>query len=386
MKKETRNFAVATAMLIGTTIGVGIFGVPYAISQVGLWGALAYFIVLGGIQLLQQLFFAEAAIATPEKLRLVGLVEKWLGRRYKHLATVTAVLGFWASMLAYMIVGGSFLHVLFGPLVGGSEFAYQVGWGLLGACLTWFGLKVVSRIDFFVTCGMIILMFVILAACLGHFDAANLIGFTGHDLFLPYGVILFSLGGLPAITEMEDIFEGKHRSYRTSVVTGTMVAGVLTAVFGFAVWGATGAGVSRDAVSGLAVVLGSRIHLIAAAFGFMAVYASFFGSAVTLQETFEYDYKASHFTAWMMTGSVPLALVLAGNKDFVSIVSFSGAVFGGITAVLVACLYVAVTRKGAVKKHPLGAPLWLAYVSIAALSLGAAYEVGKSLLEFAAQG
>jgi len=374
MRQETKGLIIATTTLVGTIIGVGIFSVPYALSQAGVGIGLAYFVVLGGIQLLQHLFYAEAAIATPEKLRLVGLTEKYLGKRAKHIAAVSAVLGFWGGMLAYMIVGGTFLHTILAPYFGGSVFAYQIGWALVGAGAIYFGLGFISKIDFFATLGLVGAMLLIFALGAPHVQVENLPWFVGKDLFLPYGVILFSLSGLPAITEMEDILEGKHRKYRLAVVLGTLIAVALTATFGYIVWGVTGGGTTQDAVSGLAAVLGTRVTILAAVFGFLAVATSFFATAINLQSTFEYDYKLPHASAWFLTGAVPFVLLIAGIKDFVKIVSFSGAVFGGITAVLVAMLYIAIAKRRAVKVKPLGAPLWLAYVSIAILSVGAVYE------------
>lgn len=374
MHSDTKRVILSITTLIGTVIGVGIFGVPYALSKAGLGIAIAYFVALGAIQLLQHLFYAEAAIATPGKLRLVGLTEKYLGPRAKHVAAVSTVLGFWGGMLAYMIVGGTFLHTLLSPYLGGDVFAYQAGWALVGAGAIFFGLGVISKIDFAATVGLVVALLMIFFASLPHVRAANLPAAFGSDLFLPYGVILFSLSGLPAITEMEDILKGRHKMYRFAIVIGTLMAAALTAVFGFVVWGVTGAATTQDAVSGLAAVLGPGISTLAVVFGFLAVATSFFATAINLQSTFEYDYKRSRFTAWVLTGAPPFLLLLAGTKDFVGIVSFSGAVFGGITAVLVALLYIAITKRGLVKEKPLGAPLWLAYVSIAILSVGAVYE------------
>lgn len=374
MRPDTRGLILATVTLIGTIIGVGIFSVPYALSQAGLGIGIAFFVVLGGIQLLQHLFYAEAAIACPDKLRLVGLTERYLGPRAKHAAAISTVLGFWGGMLAYMIVGGSFLHTILAPHFGGSVAAYQIGWALVGAGSVYFGLGFISKIDFVATLGLVGAMLLIFAAGAPEVQAVNLPWHVGKDLFLPYGVILFSLSGLPAITEMEDILGGRHKMYRLSVILGTVIATVLTAIFGFVVWGVSGTATTPDAVSGLAAVLGPRISALAAVFGFLAVATSFFATAINLQSTFQYDYKMPRFGAWLLTGGLPFVLLLAGIKDFVQIVSFSGAVFGGITAVLVALLYTAVKKRGLVKEKPLGAPLWLAYASIAVLSVGALYE------------
>jgi tyrosine-specific transport protein len=374
MDRERAQFWTATASLVGAIIGVGVFGLPYALAQVGVGLGLLYFLALGGIQVLQHLFYAEAAIASDTPLRLVGLVERYLGPRAKHVASVATVLGFWGGMLAYIIVGGMFLHGLLAPLLGGSVFAYQVGWALAGAGIVYFGLNIVARVDLIATVGLIGALLLILGLSAPHVEPAHLPWYVGKDLFLPYGVILFSLSGLPVIPEMEDIFQGRHGQYRRSIVLGTLVAAALTALFGFVVWGLTGEATTSDAVVGITSVLGPGIGVVVGVFGFLAIATSFFPTALSLQSTFEYDYKLPHSIAWFLTGGVPFAVFLLGITDFVQIISFSGAVFGGITAVLVALLYIAVTKQGAVKETKLGVPLWIAYVSIGVLVLGAAYE------------
>ena len=40
MKKFDSNFFYALSVLIGTIVGVGIFALPYAVSQVGFIGGL----------------------------------------------------------------------------------------------------------------------------------------------------------------------------------------------------------------------------------------------------------------------------------------------------------------------------------------------------------
>ncbi|HTM68725.1 MAG TPA: hypothetical protein VL426_05500, partial [Candidatus Binatia bacterium] len=244
----------------------------------------------------------------------------------------------------------------------------------------WFGLDIVSRISFFATIGLITAMLAIFALGAPHVRPDNLPLVTGLDWFLPYGVVLFSLSGLPAILEMEDILKGDHKYYRAAVVVGTVAAALLTTAFGIIVWGVTGAATTNDSVTGLRLVLGPGIATVGTVFGFISVTTAFLAVATNLQSTFRYDYKTGKLASWLLTVGPPFGVFLLGAKDFVSIISFSGAVFGGITAALVALLYIAVTHKEAVKERRLGAPIWLAYTSIAVLSAGALYEAGTTAI------
>lgn len=373
---------LAIAALVGTVIGVGIFGVPYAMSQVGLGLALLYVVVLGGIQILQSLFYAEAAMATEEKVRLVGLARMFLGKRAKHLAAAASILGFWGGLIAYILVGGTFLYVLLGPHLGGEPFHYQVVWGLLGAAVIYFGLGFVEKIDFISTVALGVALLLIVGLSAPHVRLDNFLAFVpGGDLFLPYGVILFSLSGLSAIPEMEDVMKGKHRGFRKAIIIGMVISVVLTVLFGLAVYGVTGQATTEDAVSGLQTVMGGWVSAFAAVFGFLAVATSYFVIGLNLRSTFEYDYKMHIVPAWLLAVGVPLGIVLLGAKDFITIVGFSGAVFGGVTAVIVALLYIAVTKKGLLKEKRLGVPIFWANVTIVVLSLGALYEMFSTLKE-----
>ena len=58
MKLKSRLFS-SIAILIGTIIGAGIFGIPYAISKVGFGIGVIYLLVLGAVILVVTLAFGE---------------------------------------------------------------------------------------------------------------------------------------------------------------------------------------------------------------------------------------------------------------------------------------------------------------------------------------
>lgn len=378
MQTDTKKFILATFSLIGTIIGVGIFGVGFALGKIGLWVGLGYFVVLTTIQLLQHLFFAEAAIACPDKVRLVGLTERYLGKSFRHIAALTLICGFWASILAYVIVGGTFLHTLLAPFFGGDVFIYRLAWGAVGAAVVYFGLNFVTRVGFVATLGLLAAMAAIIGIGAGHVRPENLALFGQMDLLLPYGLILFSLSGPSAITEMEDIIGRDRRRFRMAVIIGTLTAAVLTLVFGFVVLGVTGSATSEDSIMGLGLRLGSTFASLMAVFGFLAVATSYFSVGTNLRATFEYDYRLHRFSSWLLAVGVPLLVFLLSSQSFVRIISFSGAVFGGINAIIIALLFVAVSKKKLVTENPLRIPHWVAYVCIAVLASGAAAEIYTS--------
>ncbi len=381
MKAETKRFWQAVTTLIGSIIGVGIFGIPYAISRIGAVPAIAYFLVLGGIQMLQHLFFAEAAIACPDKVRLPGLVGRYLGPRAKWIAGAANIFGLWAGLVAYIIVGGEFLSVLLKPFIGGQVYQYQIGWALAASVVVFFGLGFVSRIGVVTVSALLAAFALIFVRALPSAHLANLVPFHVVDPLLPYGVLLFSLSGLPAILEMEDVLEGKHEHFRKAVIVGTLAGAAISIAFGYVVFSVTGLATTEDSVTGLRSVLGEGIAVLAALFGFLAIMNCFLRIGTNLRNTFRYDFKLSWFTSWLATVGLPFGVYLISIKSFTAIISFSGSVFGGITAIIVALLYVAVAKKKLVEKineKPLGIPSYWAYGSIVVLALGAALQIVRS--------
>lgn len=363
--------------MVGAIVGVGVFGVPYAVSKVG-WGlALAFFLVLTGIQMLQHLFYAEAAIATDDQVRLVGLTERFVGKRYRPVASVALLLGSWSSLIAYVLVGGDFLHALLGGALGGSVLVYQAVWAGLGSFLLWFGLGFVSRIGFIGTVGKVAAMLVILGLCAFRVKSGNL-SLHIEDPLLPYGVILFSLSGASIIPEVEELVGGDRRKFRRAVVLGTLVSAALTMLFGFMVYGVTGAATTPDAVSGLKAVIGGYLPVVAAAFGFLAVATSFLSVGIDFKDSLRYDFKLRPLLAWFVTMSVPVIFLIIGARNFLPIVGFSGAVFGGTIAMLITAMFLRISGKKLLGEDSLRVPHWVAYVVMFVLASGILLELGTS--------
>lgn len=375
MFSKQKQFFVATATLIGSIVGVGIFGVPFAIAQIGLPLAIIFFVVLTGVQLLQHLFLTEVAIASPDQERLPGLVGEHLGIRRKALATFVILASYWAAMLAYIILGGKFLWILFGGTLGGSQLVYQIVWAIVAAIVIAFRLSTIARIDFFVTIALVIAFVVVSVRGLAWVNIGNFAVSPPGNLFLPYGVILFSLAGLPAILDMEDLLGGDKKVYRRAVIVGTLVAAALTIAFGIVVYGVTGVNTSEDAMSGLASLIGRPGLAMLSLIGFFAVATSFFPMGLNVREMFEYDYRMSRSWAWFVAMAVPVALFLFLGTNFIAVISFSGAVFGAITAVLIALMYRKVLDNAPQKKEMFRVPHWVIAFMVALLVFGAIQKI-----------
>ena len=109
----SRNFYYPLSVLIGTIVGAGIFGLPYAFAKAGFGIGLLFLFFLAIATLILHLSYGEVVLRTSQKHRLVGYVAMYLGPRWKQIAGIVAVLGMYGALLAYTILGGEFLDIIF---------------------------------------------------------------------------------------------------------------------------------------------------------------------------------------------------------------------------------------------------------------------------------
>ena len=108
------TFIKSTAILIGTTIGAGIFGVPYAIAQIGFIPGLVYLLVIGGLMILLNLMYGEIVLRTLGDHQLTCYSQIYFGKKGKTIAALVMLVGLYGALLAYLIQIGVFAYGLLG--------------------------------------------------------------------------------------------------------------------------------------------------------------------------------------------------------------------------------------------------------------------------------
>lgn len=330
----------ALALLVGTIIGAGAFGVPYVLSRAGFSVGLGYFVVLTVIITLLHLYFGEIVLSVKAKHRFPGFAGIILGPFGKRLAAALGIFGGWLAILAYVVLGGTFLFVLVGPFLGGTEFAYQIFFTFLGAAIVWRGLRGVAGTELVMAGLLIVTLLIVSGVSATKFSLLHLTGFDSYYLLLPYGVIMFSLSGFLVIPELEDeLAASAGRSLRSVIIRGTVLSAVLTLLFGLTVLGVTGPQTTPEAILGLRGMFGPWITVLGAIFGFLAIITSYLTFLMNQVETFQFDYRVSKLGSWLLAIGVPLLLFLFGARNFLHIIGLSGGFFGGLIALLLVVMY-----------------------------------------------
>lgn len=385
-RHSNKNIFYATSTLVGTIVGVGMFGLPYVASQAGFSVGVFFLLALGGITILVHLLYGEVVLRSREPHRLVGFAKLYLGAGASRIAAFSNVVGFYGAILAYMIVGGSFLHILFGKFSGVSRDEWVFLFYLVGVMFVFFHVRSVAKVEFYLSLFLIGVVLFLFAKSIPFIQANNFSSMSWDPrlFFLPYGVVLFSLAGAAAIPELKDILGGKElRHLKPAILMGTAVPLFLYILFMFSVVGVIGSATHREAIPGLEGVLGEGVLILGSLFGVVAVFTSLLVIGLNLKEIFWYDYHVPKHAAWFLVVIVPLVLYTAGFKNFIETIGFVGAIMGGIDGILIILIHTAAKKRGErTPEYEITFPLLVSFFLMGVFILGIIWEISYLFILF----
>jgi amino acid permease len=317
------------AIVAAATIGEGVFAVPYIIQASGWLVALGYFIAVIAIVSVAHILYLRTLAATDEKERLLGLTRRYFGATGFWIGFVAIVIGLLLGFVAYLVLGTQFLQILFPGMASGVALA--VFWLLL-AILVW-GSE--GRIAWFEGVGIALVSFAILFIFFSGRSTAflsNVPFAVPGGFLLPFGVVIFALAGW---TSVEPVYELAYRKEDgrklvipaafTLFALGTAFAGLLYWLFAAGVIG-TVPHVAADTVSGIAAWPLWRKDILAAV-GLLSVCVVSVPIAREIRGAMEKDLGWNSIVSRAAIVLLPLAAVLLGFTNFLTIVGIAGGVF-----------------------------------------------------------
>lgn len=376
MKPETKRFLEATGVLVGTIVGLGPFGIPYAFSRAGFLISMGYFALLAAVILLMHLLYGEIVLRTHAKHRLVGYAETYLGRWGKRLAAVVLIVGTLGTLLAYTVVGGIFSKVFFSPLFTLDAFAWSLIFFAVMAFFVITDLKTGAPAELAMSVALLGIFIVIIARTVPDISSQTLFQIAdSRDLFLPYGVILFALSGGSAIPELRDVLRGDGKIRRV-IIIGSLIPALLYVLFAFGVVGSMGTSVTEDAIAGLADRYGTWMAVLGGAVGILSTATSFIVIALVAKHSFMYDLGISRFVASTLVLATPLAFFVFTTPNFVKVIGFIGSVLMGLEAIILLKIHRVARRVGQRQpEYALRIPGVLYFLLGAMFVVGIVYEV-----------
>ncbi len=341
-RADLKTFLYPLALMCNTIIGVGIFALPYVAVRAGLPLMFFYFLALGSLVTVIHLMYCEVSLKTPDYKRLPGFARIYLGKWGESVAVIANIIGFFGIVVAFMVVGGQFLYQFASPLFGGPETAYNLAYFLAGAVLIYFGISIVSRVGLWGLSLFFVIFLTLALKGMPFFDPHNLtLPVASHDIFLPYGAVLFALWASSSIPEIEEMLGRKNNKklLMPVVMTASAIALITYILFIIMIVGITGQATTESAFIGLKQVLGVSATNLFFLFGIITSFTSFIIVGLTLKKILAYDMHIEKHVAWLLVTIVPIILFLAGFKNFIDIFSLVGGVLLGIDGILIILMY-----------------------------------------------
>jgi len=158
--EDKKKFYTGISVLVGTSIGAGVLGIPYVAAKAGFFVVAAYIIFVGLIIMLLNLYLGEVSLRTKGNHQLAGYAEKYLGKGGKFFTEFALIFGVYSALIAYMIgMGQSFSFLFFGN-PNSHVIQFGILTGIVMSGLLWRGLKALKRFE---KIGVGLILFLLLA-------------------------------------------------------------------------------------------------------------------------------------------------------------------------------------------------------------------------------
>ena len=324
------KFFPALAVLVGTTIGAGFLGIPYVASKSGFLPGLAYLLFVAIFMLFIKLYLGEISLRTKGNHQLTGYAERYLGKKGKWLMFFAMIFGVYSALIAYLIAEGKSLSYIF---AGNESFSllFSLGFWIIMTCLTYVGLRALKKYE---KISMILILSIVVLVIIFFFPSIkleNLSYISPENIFLPFGVVLFSFLAFSAMPEVERILSGQEKLMKKVIFIGVMIPLFVYFLFMLIVVGNFGTSVPEIATLAL-----PRFFSILAV---LTMFTAYFALTIAIRDMFRFDYCLGRFKGWLLACFLPLVLFfiiyffkIAG---FISLLSVGGVVSGGLTGILI---------------------------------------------------
>lgn len=326
------------AILIGTQVGAGVLGLPYAASKVGLIPALG---ILTGAMLLM-LFTALIVLKLSVEMRgaqMSTIAQKTLGRIGGWTMYLSIVLMSFGALLAYLAGMGSVFASLFGI---NETFGAVIFW-ILASLVIYMGLAASGKTELVMSYLMLMLFIGIAIMLLPHAKLDNGLYIEAGGFFSMAGVAIFSLG---CHTVIPDVYKGigDYDKAKKVVIAAFLTPALTYAIFMSVFLLVFGTDTPEIATQGLETIYGKVGNIIGNAIPLIAITTSYIGVGLAQQSNSREFLRLKKPAAWALTAVPPIIVYLLGVKNFADVLAFVGGT-GDMLAFIILPILILLVKK-----------------------------------------
>lgn len=331
MRKPLTSTIEGIATIVGTAIGAGVLGLPYAVSHAGFGIGIAMLLMLGWVNIVLQMMFAEVTLRTKDQHQIPGYAGIYLGPYVKKIGFVVGISSAYGTMLAYLIASGQILT----SLLGGSSTAWSLIYFAVICTLIFKGLDTIKILEVIMSAFVASIMLLIWYVAFPHVDPSNLLFMHFDQATQVYGVLLFALSATVAIPEVRQELVGQEKSFPKVIIFANLFTIIIYAFFTLFVLGVTGTLTTEVATIGLGNFIGPWMLVVGNILAFFTISTSCLTIGLAVRRVFQFDYGFPRWKALLATTVVPLIIFLTGFRDFIQVLGIVGGIGLGLQSSIV---------------------------------------------------
>lgn len=293
------------------------------------------------------------------KYQFVHLAGLYLPAKFSKIVSYLLVFELFFVLTTYIILAPTFFSVLFTSkdilILLLSWFVFTLG--------VFFNIKFLGVMEFAGTISILIIVAALFIVSVLYYIPQNKtdFDFSAIALLLPFGPLLFSLSGRPAISSIVEIhnkasaFKKQEFSLRKSIFWGTLIPAILYFVFVFSVL-RINPSVTPTVFDSL-YSLPNFFVLMLGVLGLVAIFTSYVMIGVEIKKIFISDFKIKKTLSLLIVALVPPLLYLVGFQNFIFVLAFTGGIFLAVEAICVLRMW-----QKAFPNHPLKKYSHLLYI------------------------
>jgi len=328
------RFFRAVFLQFYATVGAGIFALPYLFYKSNFNFAVIFLVVLTIITGFLNYFYLEIVLSTEGDHQFSGYAQIYLGKNFRHLATLNLLLLGLGATVAYVKLFSNFLVILVPQLP------------LFIASLIFIGLLITShllRLDFVRRLESIIPAIILLIPLLLFSTALQTPSPPQVHLdssFSFFGPLIFALAGFTIIPEIEEVFRGRPKKYQSTLLAsflGLFLIFLVYLIFSFSVVRISGSLLSIDSITGIFQIYPWLGRLLAV-FGLLITYQASLNFLLVIRELFYRDFRISKSISQSLPMLVPLFALFLFTVPFIQVISLTGAITVYVSALMICAI------------------------------------------------
>ncbi len=316
-----KSFLGSVGLLMASTIGAGMFSLPYIFKESGWLPGIFYILLLSCAVIFVHYLYWLVLARVDEKKRLLGLVRDRLGGVAFYTALVSIVIGLLLTLVIYLILAQNFGKMILPPPLdnyGAALFWLAVSLPLL--------LKLPRLVGAEFLATIFKVLIVLLVFLLGKDGLSVVAPVNIENIFLPFGAVLFSLAGWTAI---EPMFEWQKKNgdskFLSKLAIGTFFSAAIYLIFIIGILGSDGV-FSPDVFTGPSSWPLWELQIFAL-LGILAIWTPYVPVSLEIKNGLEKDLRLPAFWSFAAVLIIPPVIFLSGFFNFLGAIGLAGGVF-----------------------------------------------------------